>query len=102
MKFVVLESARNDYQRLSATERRLFDAAIPTFNDACDRYAADPAARWAASLRIKQVEGARGVWELTWSFRGPAGRATFEWTDVDGELALRWRRIGGHTIFKEP
>jgi len=27
---------------------------------------------------------------------------TFEWIRIDGELAERWRRIGGHSIFKNP
>ena len=39
---------------------------------------------------------------MTWSFSGPDGRATFEYFDVDDELAIRWRRIGGHAIFKTP
>ena len=58
--------------------------------------------KWPKNLRIKDVEGAPGIWEITWSFSGPDGRATFEYTLIDGELALRWRRIGGHTIFKKP
>jgi hypothetical protein len=39
---------------------------------------------------------------MTWSFRGPDGRATFEWVQIDGALAVRWRRILGHSIFKQP
>ena len=50
----------------------------------------------------KYVEGAPGVHEMTWSFSGPDGRATFEWVRIDGELAVRWRRIGGHRIFRQP
>jgi len=51
---------------------------------------------------VKNVEDAPGVIEMTWSFGGPDGRATFEWIQVDGQLAVRWRRIGGHAIFKKP
>jgi hypothetical protein len=58
--------------------------------------------RWPAALRIKRVQGAPGIWELTWSFAGPDGRATFELVEVGGEPAIRWRRIGGHEIFAEP
>ena len=43
-----------------------------------------------------------GVWEMTWSFAGPDGRATFEWATSDGEPVVRWRRIGGHEIFGQP
>ena len=40
------------------------------------------------------------MWEVTWSFTGLDGRATFEYIDIDGELGIRWRRIGGHEILK--
>lgn len=39
---------------------------------------------------------------MTWSFSGPDGRATFEWIQIDGERAIRWRRGGGHNIFNDP
>ena len=44
---------------------------------------------------------------MTWSFSGPDGRATWEWTsvtDADGEdePAVRWRRVGNHDILREP
>lgn len=42
------------------------------------------------------------MWELTWSFAGPDGRATFEFFAVDGETAIRWRRVGRHDIFRNP
>jgi hypothetical protein len=58
--------------------------------------------RWPKNLRVKDVEGAPGVWEMTWSFSGPDGRATFEYVEISGDLAIRWRRIGGHDIFDSP
>jgi hypothetical protein len=30
------------------------------------------------------------------------GRVTFEWIQIEGHLAVRWRRLGGHAIFKNP
>ncbi len=48
------------------------------------------------------MAGTDGVWEMTWSFSGPDGRATFEWASIEGEVQIRWRRIGGHEIFKKP
>jgi hypothetical protein len=51
---------------------------------------------------VKDVQDAPGVWEVTWSFSGPDGRATFEYVEIDGEPAIRLRRIGGHEIFKTP
>jgi hypothetical protein len=57
---------------------------------------------WPTSLQVKDVEGAPGVWEMTWSFAGPDGRATFERIEIDAEPAIRWRRLGGHAIFGAP
>jgi hypothetical protein len=39
---------------------------------------------------------------MTRSFSGPDGRATFEYVEIDEELGIRWRRVGGHDIFKTP
>ena len=102
MKFETTESFDADYRRLSQAEVKLFREALGVFVPACDRYASDSSVKWPASVRVKDVEGAPGVWEMTWSFSGPDGRATFEWIDIDGALGLRWRRIGGHAIFKRP
>ncbi len=102
MKFQTTASFDSDYRRLSEAEVKLFWEALGAFVAACDRYASDSSAKWPASLRVKDVEGAPGVREMTWSSSGPAGRATFEWIDIDGALGLRWRRTGGHSIFKRP
>jgi hypothetical protein len=40
--------------------------------------------------------------EMTWSFAGPDGRATFELITIDGDLRCRWRRVGDHADFKRP
>jgi hypothetical protein len=53
-------------------------------------------------LRVKPMQGAPGIWEMTWE---PAdGRATFEFgsTVIEGEVHIVWRRIGGHAIFASP
>lgn len=102
MKYVVLDSFRADYQRLTDAQRALFKAALAVFVAACDRYAANPASPWPSSLRVKSVERAPGILEMTWSFSGPDGRATFEWVQLEGELAVRWRRVGSHRIFRAP
>lgn len=102
MKFAVLDSFKADYKRLSRAEQARFRRVLGAFIEACDRHAVDPTEGWPASLRIKDVESAPGVLEITWSFSGPDGRATFEWIQIDGQLAVRWRRIGGHAIFRRP
>ena len=102
MKFELTESFLSDRNRLTREELELVRARLPEFFAACERFAADPGAKWPASLRVKRVEGARGVFEVTLNFAGPDIRATFEWTHVEGELRVRWRRIGGHHIVGLP
>lgn len=92
-----------DVRRLSPAERTRFrQIVVEQFVPAAERIVAEPGAPWPTGLRVKRVQGARGVWEMTWSFAGPDGRATFEWTEIDGEPAIRWRRAGGHAIFSGP
>jgi hypothetical protein len=107
MRYEITDSFRADYRRLTTSERDLFRLAVRGFNDAADRRVDNPSSRWPARLRIRRVQGAPGVSEMTWSFSGPDGRATWEWitvVDRDGrrQVAVRWRRIGGHSIFREP
>jgi hypothetical protein len=102
VKYAVLDSFKADYRRLSTSEQDLFRTALRDFIAACDRYAIDPSTAWPASLRVKGIENAPGVLEMTWSFSGPDGRATFEWIQIEGQLAVRWRRLGDHAIFKNP
>ena len=101
MRFEITDSFKGDWSRLSEGERRLFRDLLPNFNAACDRIAADPTVRFPASLRVKDVENAPGIMEMTWSFSGPDGRTTFEWVAIDDSRGVRWRRIGGHAIFKK-
>ena len=76
-----------------------------TFNEAADRVVATgDATTWPLSLRVKSVKGTHGVFEMTWRFSGPDGRATWEWVRVADQesgavLVIRWRRIGGHGVF---
>ena len=92
-----------DVRRLSAQELRLFRTVVrEQFAPAADRFGADSAATWPKKLRVRRVAGAPGVWELAWSFSGPDGRATFEWVEIEGEPGIRWRRVGGHEIFRDP
>lgn len=86
----------------------MFRGAVRAFNSACDRFVETrDASVWVAALRVKALVNAPGIFEMTWSFSGPDGRATWEWTtatDAAGRTwpAVRWRRLGGHRIFREP
>lgn len=103
MKYQTTEAFKGDLRRLSKDERKLFQEAVRAhFIPAAERRAADPAGPWPKRLRVKDVKGAPGIWEMTWSFSGPDGRATWEWAQIDGEPAIRWRRVGNHSIFDKP
>lgn len=103
MKYHAAPTFAADWTRLSHGEQDLFLTKIRShFIPACDRFAIDPSIPWPTGLRIKRVQGTSGIWEMTWNFAGPDGRATFEWIEVSGALAVRWRRIGGHRIFERP
>ena len=102
MRFETTPAFDNDYRRLKPEHAAEFREVVrDRFVPACDSFGSDPARPWPASLRVKPVRGAGGVLEMTWSFASPDGRATFELVTVDGELRVRWRRIGDHGVFKE-
>lgn len=103
MKFETTPAFDTDYRRLKAEHRAEFRSVLKDrFIPACDVLAADPAAPWPATLRVKSVRGAKGVLEMTWAFSSPDGRATFELVTVNGELICRWRRVGDHSVFRSP
>ena len=102
MKYDRADSFKADYKSLPDAHKKLFKEAVLAINDAFARHTGNGPLRWPARLRIKDVEGTPGVWEMTWSFSGPDGRAMFDFYDVDGQQAIRWRRIGDHSIFKNP
>jgi hypothetical protein len=102
LRFELNEPFRGDLKRLSSSDYAIVRAKLGEFVAACERYAADPSSKWPASLRVKPVEAAPGIFDVTFSFSGPDIQATFEWISIDGELAVRWRRVGGHRIFRQP
>ena len=57
--------------------------------------------RFRKGFRVKRVEGASGVFELTW---GNDGRATFAYGEpiIEGKPHVIWRRVGTHRIFEQP
>jgi hypothetical protein len=108
VRFERTEHFNADFRRLSKANQELFRQAAREFNDACDLFidSNDPSS-WPGRLRVKPVVNAPGVFEMTWSFSGPDGRATWEWTTVADSSgsqhpAVRWRRLGDHKIFRNP
>lgn len=103
MKFETTPAFEGDVRRLKR-RKELFETfrsvVREQFIPAAERHLHRPAEAWPAGVRVKHVEGATGVWEMTWDW--PDGRATFEWIDIGGEPAIRWRRVGTHSIFRDP
>ena len=103
MKFERTPRFDNDFKVLLRERQDQFRDLVPQFNAACDAYVADPGGfTWPAALRVSRMTRAKGIWEMTWSFNSPDGRATFEFVAVEGEQRVRWRRIGHHGIYKSP
>jgi hypothetical protein len=102
VKFETTPSFDTDYRRLKKEHQRAFRAVVPAFSAACDEYAITPGYRWPASLRVSPLRGTPGIWEMTWSFASPDGRATFEFVRHGEGAVCRWRRIGDHGVFRDP
>lgn len=103
MKFERTLRFDGDLRRLALDDREIFvRVALDVFAPAAERVVSEPGSAWPRSLRVRGVAAAPGVWEMTWSFAGPDGRATFEWVEINGEPAIRWRRVGTHAVFRDP
>lgn len=87
---------RADFERLTPARQQAFLTAVQQFVDDLRR-----GGGFRKGLRVKRVQGASGIFELTWA---PDGRATFEYGDgvTEGEVHVVWRRIGTHSIFHRP
>ena len=103
MKYRALPRFKDDWGKLTSEEQSKFYETLKDFVKACDAFGLTPGSyRWPAALRVKPMKDAPGIWEMTWSFSGPDGRATFEFEKVSGELRVVWRRVGRHEIYKSP
>lgn len=87
---------RADFERLTPAQQAAFLAAIDQFVE--DLSSGGP---FRKGLRVKGIQGASGIFEMTWA---ADGRATFEYGPevVKGEPHVVWRRVGTHTLFKQP
>jgi hypothetical protein len=94
--YVTLPRFRNDFNELSAGEQYRFRQAV-------ERFIADlkRGKGFRPGLRVRGVQGASGIYEMTWA---PDGRATFHYGDPirEGEPHLVWRRVGTHAILANP
>jgi hypothetical protein len=89
------ETFEQDFRKLTAAERARFRAAIRAF-------VADlKGRRFRNGLRVKGIQGAEGIFEMTWA---KDGRATFQYGPelLANEPHVIWRRCGTHAIFRKP
>jgi hypothetical protein len=89
------EGFERDFKKLTASQRKEFRDAIVAFvADLMGR-------RFRKSLRVKGIQGAEGIFEMTWAMDG---RATFQYGPEvrPGEPHVIWRRCGTHAIFRNP
>jgi hypothetical protein len=83
-----------DWRRLRAAERDRFRVAFRKFDVDLT------SGRFRAGLRVKGIQGAPGVFEMTLA---PDGRATFEYGESQGAGPhMIWRRIGTHAVLAGP
>lgn len=82
-----------DFSSLSPEEQSDFKEAVKRFVE--DLRARRP---FRKGLRVKGVQGAKGIFEMTWASNG---RATFQYGEelMEGDPHIIWRRVGTHEIF---
>jgi hypothetical protein len=87
---------RTDFEGLTPAQQAAFLVAVGQFVE--DLQAGGP---FRKGLRVKGVQGATGIFEMTWA---ADGRATFEYGSqvFEGEPHIVWRRVGTHSMFKKP
>ena len=89
------DSFEQDFRKLSAQDKARFNRAVRAF-------VADVKARkFRKGLRVKGIQGAEGIFEMTWAQNG---RATFQYGPEvrANEPHVVWRRCGTHDIFRKP
>lgn len=83
-----------DWNGLSQADRNRFRKAVGTFIRDVGTGSFRP------GLRVKAMQGASGIFEMTWA---PDGRATFQYGQSQGSGAhVIWRRVGTHAVLREP
>jgi hypothetical protein len=107
LKYETTSAFDDDWRHLKVEHRAAFRSIVLNrFAPACDAWAAAVQAGgefiWPAALRVSRLRGRSNVWELTWSFASPDGRATFEFIVRGGDWHCLWRRVGDHRIFAAP
>ncbi|MDQ6928894.1 MAG: hypothetical protein M3159_09595 [Actinomycetota bacterium] len=94
--FAWLPRFRADFRRLTPGQQAALLVAVAQFVDDLR-----PGGQFRKGLRVKGIKGAPGTIEMTWA---PDGGATFQYGESVrvGEPHIIWRRVGTHSVFREP
>jgi hypothetical protein len=94
--YTTLPRFDRDYAQLLPEDQKRFKQAVRKFIEDLER-----GEGFRAGLRVRGIQGAPGVFEMTWA---PNGRATFEYGDPiqKDQTHVRWRRVGTHTVLDTP
>ena len=91
--FATTPRFRRDHAKLTTAQRERFrKIVLAEFVPDVD------SGQFRLGLRVKGVQGAPGVYEMTWA---PDGRATWQYSPEErpGTRQVIWRRVGTHAIF---
>jgi hypothetical protein len=85
-----------DFAQLSRDDRGRFKQAVARFVEDLER-----GRGFRPGLRVRGIQGAQGILEMTWA---PDGRATFQFGEPvrKGHVHVVWRRVGTHDVFASP
>jgi hypothetical protein len=84
---------QRDFRKLSERDRARFQKVVR------EQFVPDLVlGLFRPGLRVKGVQGAPGVYEMTWA---PNGRATWQYGQQvrPGDPHVIWRRMGTHEVF---
>lgn len=96
MRFTPVARFLKDAARLDPADLARFERVVRS------RFAPDlVAGTFRPGLRVKGVQSAPGVFEMTWA---RDGRATWQYAadSTDGDPHVIWRRIGTHDVVRSP
>jgi hypothetical protein len=87
---------RRDFASLTPAQQAAFVVAVSQFVEDLAK-----GERFRKGLRVKGVQGATGIFEMSWA---GDGRATFQYAEPlrKGEAHIIWRRVGTHAILNQP
>jgi hypothetical protein len=85
-----------DFAQLSKEDQQRFRDAVAKFVEDLER-----GEGFRPGLRVRGVQGASGIFEMTWA---PNGRATFQYGSpiLKDQVHVIWRRVGTHAVLSGP